>query len=76
MIKDVGLVLAICAFSLYILGGIGTFAGIALVFLVGKEDFLGWGQGTGIGYLCICVGLCLSIMGVLFMRIFRNRGPR
>ncbi len=76
MLKDTGLILAICAFSLYIVGGLATFTGLAIAFLVGKNDFMGWGQGTGIGYLCICVGLCLSILGVLFMRFFRNRGPR
>jgi hypothetical protein len=76
MIKDTGLILAICAFSLYIIGGLSTFAGVAIVIMVGKNDLFGWGQGTGIGYLFIFVGLGLSIMGVLFMRIFRNRGPR
>jgi hypothetical protein len=76
MLKDTGLVLAICAFALYIVGGLATFTGVGIVFLVGKNDLFGWGQGTGIGYLFICAGLCFSIFGVLFMRIFRNRGPR
>ncbi|MEJ2200065.1 MAG: hypothetical protein P8X63_03485 [Desulfuromonadaceae bacterium] len=76
MIKDTGLILGICAFVLYILGGLATFGGIALLVLVGDQDFLGWGQATGIAYLCICIGLCFSIMGVLFMRIVRNHGPR
>jgi len=76
MFKDVDLMLAILAFTLYIIGGLSTFAGVGIVFFVGHNDLFGWGEGTGIGYLCICVGLCLSIMGVLFMRIFRNRGPR
>jgi hypothetical protein len=38
------------------------------------QDLLGWGDGRSIGYLFLCVGLSLSIIGVLFMRIFRNRG--
>ncbi len=65
---------ALVAFSLYIAGGLGTFCGLGLVFLVGDNDFMGWGHGKGIGYLLTCVGLCLSILGVLLMRIFRNRG--
>ncbi len=70
--KDI--IYAIVAFSFYIIGGIGTFAGLGLIFLIGDNDFMGWGHAKGIGYLFTCVGLCLSIMGVLMMRIFRNRG--
>jgi len=66
--------LAVCAFALYIIGGIGTFGGLALIFLMKNRDLWGWGEGQSIGYLFLCVGLCLSIIGVLLMRIFRNRG--
>ena len=76
MTKDTDLLLAICAFALYIAGGLATLAGLGLYFFIGGEDFLGWGSGKGLGYLFICVGLCLSIFGVLFMRIIRNRTPR
>ena len=69
-----GIGLAVIAFAVYIIGGIGTFGGIALIFFMKNKDLLGWGEGRAIGYLFLCVGLCLSIMGVLLMRLFRNRG--
>lgn len=67
------LILSIIAFVLYIAGGFGVFAGIVLIFLMGHQDIWGWGEGKGLGYLFLCVGLCLSVMGVLFLRLVRNR---
>jgi hypothetical protein len=74
MAKIQGIGLAVFAFALYIIGGVGTFGGLALILLMKNKDLWGWGEGRAIGYLFFCVGLCLSIIGVLFMRIFRNRG--
>lgn len=71
--KTPGLFLSIAAFFLYIVGGIGTFGGIALVLLMRGKDLFGWGDAKGVGYLLICSGLCLSVMGVLFLRLVRNR---
>ena len=72
--KRQGIGLALIAFAVYIIGGIGTFGGLALIFFMKNKDLWGWGEGRSIGYLFLCVGLCLSIMGVILMRLFRNRG--
>ncbi|MDD2308145.1 MAG: hypothetical protein PHH91_01000 [Desulfuromonadaceae bacterium] len=71
--KTPDLFLTITAFFLYIVGGVGTFGGIALVLLMGGQDLFGWGDAKPIGYLLVCTGLCLSVMGVLFLRLVRNR---
>jgi hypothetical protein len=72
--KKQGAGLAVVALVTYIIGGLGTFGGIAMILLMKGRDVLGWGEGRAIGYLLLCVGLCLSVLGVLLMRIFRNRG--
>ena len=68
-----GIALAIVAFAVYIIGGIGCFGGIGLIAFMKGRDLWGWGDGRTIGYLFLCVGVALSILGVLLMRIFRNR---
>ena len=74
MAKPQGITLAIIAFSIYILGGIGCFGGVALIVLMKGRDLWGWGDGRTIGYVAVCVGVAFSLLGVLLMRIFRNRG--
>jgi hypothetical protein len=69
-----GMGLAIVAFGVYIVGGVGCFGGAALILLMKGRDLWGLGDGRTVGYLALCVGVCLSILGVLLMRIFRNRG--
>jgi hypothetical protein len=74
--KPQGIGLALCAFALYIIGGISIFGGLALIGFTQGRDVWGLGEGRPLGYLFLCVGLVLSILGVLLMRIFRNRGFR
>jgi len=66
--------LAFTALSVYVIGGIATFAGLGLLLFMRERDLFCWGNGHSLGYLFICVGLVLSIAGVLVMRILRNRG--
>lgn len=71
MLKEIWL--AVLALTFYVFGGIGTFAGLALIVFMRGKNLWGWGTGDSIGYMFLCVGLALSILGVLLMRIFRNR---
>lgn len=74
MKKLSGIKLGIAALAVYILGGIGVFGGIWLIVFMRGRDLMGIGEGHTIGYLFLCVGAALSILGVLLMRLFRNRG--
>ncbi len=65
--------LAMVAILVYIVGGVGTFAGIVLWAFFRNDLVFGIGTGEALGYLGICVGLIMTILGVLLMRIFRNR---
>ena len=65
--------LGIAALAVYIFGGVGVFSGIWLIAFKRGVDMYGLGAGHTIGYLLLCVGVALSILGVLLMRIFRNR---
>jgi len=74
MKNNESMVLAIVALGMYLVGGVATFGGIGLLLFMGEQNIGGWGDGRSLGYLGICVGLALTIAGVLLMRIFRNRG--
>jgi Flp pilus assembly protein TadB len=67
------LIFSILAISVYILGGLATFAGVGLILLMKGKDLWGLGDGDTLGYLFVCVGLVLTVLGVLVMRILRNR---
>jgi len=70
---DKELIGSIFAIVIYILGGLATLAGGGLILLMRGRDLWGWGEGHTIGYLLVCVGLALTLFGVLVMRILRNR---
>jgi hypothetical protein len=74
MAKKQRMALGVTALVIYVVGGISTFTGIGLAAFMKGRNLLGMGDGRSIGWLFLCVGLCLSIIGVLMMRLFRNRG--
>ena len=74
MKQSYGLILAVLALSLYVVGGLLIMAGLILIGVLGTQDLWGWGEARGIGYMAFGIGIFLSIFGVLIMRIMRNRG--
>jgi hypothetical protein len=73
MAKKKGSALGVAALVVYIIGGIATFGGMGLITFMKGKDLWGWGDGRSIGFLFLCTGVCISALGVLLMRIFRNR---
>jgi hypothetical protein len=73
MVRKRGMALGVAALVVYIIGGIATFGGLGLIAFMKGRDLWGWGEGRSIGYLFLCTGICFSVIGVLMMRIFRNR---
>jgi hypothetical protein len=73
MAKVRGDTLAIAALAIYLVGGVAAFLGMALIAFMKGRDFMGLGDGRSIGWLFLCTGVCFSILGVLFMRLVRNR---
>ena len=74
MKRRYGLIWALFALSLYIVGGLLIMAGLVLICVFGSQDLWGWGEANGIGYMAFGIGIFLSIFGVMIMRIMRNRG--
>jgi len=70
---DRGMFLGLISLTIFILGGISTFSGIGMIVLLKGRDLMGLGDGSTMGYLFVCVGMCGSVAGVLLMRILRNR---
>ena len=70
---DRGLILGLSSLGLYIAGGVSTFSGLAMVALLDGRNLMGFGDGGTLGYLFVSVGLCVSVAGVLLMRVLRNR---
>ena len=71
--KNNGMAGAIFALSIFILGGILTFTGLGLIAFMKGRDLFGLGEGRSFGILLFCIGLLSSIIGVLVMRLVRNR---
>ena len=64
---------AVFALSIFILGGVFTFSGLALIAFMKGRDLFGLGEGRSFGILLVCLGLIASILGVFVMRLIRNR---
>lgn len=73
MKRDLSLVLSILAFIMYIVGGLAIFGGLYMVLVMKAQNLFGVGTAETLGYLFLCVGGCLSVAGVLTLRIIRNR---
>lgn len=73
MKKKTGYALIYASLALYILGGIGIFSGVALMVLMKGKSYGDWGRMDSFGYVLLFSGLSLTILGVLLMRIIRNR---
>ena len=69
-----GWVWAGLALTFYVIGGLLIMGGLVCIGMFGSQDLWGWGDGRGIGYMAFALGIILSILGVLIMRIMRNRG--
>ncbi|MBM9605246.1 hypothetical protein [Desulfopila inferna] len=70
---DKVIILSAVSIVVYIIGGLAVFSGIGLIFFMKTKNLWGLGEGAPLGYLLFCVGLALSGIGVLSMRILRNR---
>ena len=68
-----GTPLAMVALIIYFCGGILTFGGI---FLSIRRWFTVGPAGLAGGILMVVTGIAFSMLGVLFMRIVRNKGRR
>jgi len=69
-----GWILAGIALTMYVVGGILIMGGLIMIGVMGEQDLWGWGEARGIGYMAFALGIVLSVVGVLVMRIMRNRG--
>ncbi len=73
MKRDYTLIFSILAFIMYILGGLSIFSGLYMVLIIKSRDIFGIGTAETLGYLFLSVGGCMSVAGVLTLRIIRNR---
>lgn len=64
---------AIFALSTFVFGGVLTFAGLGLIAFMKGRALFSLGEGRSFGILLFCVGLLTSMLGVLVMRLVRNR---
>jgi hypothetical protein len=75
MKKKTGYALIYASLVLYLFGGLGIFSGVAMMVLMKGKSYGDWGRMDSFGYVLLFAGLSLSILGVILMRIIRNRLP-
>ena len=61
------------ALAVFVMGGISTFTGLGLLAFMRNRIIFGLGDGRSMGVSLTIIGLLGSILGVLLMRIYRNR---
>jgi len=64
---------AVTALVMFVLGGIATFTGLGLLAFMRHRDLFGLGDGRSMGVSLVIMGLIGSVLGVLLMRLCRNR---
>jgi len=64
---------AVTALVIFVLGGIATFTGLALLAFMRHRYLFGLGDGRSMGVSLVCMGLIGSVLGVILMRFYRNR---
>lgn len=71
--SDTSWLMAGIALAIYVIGGLGVMSGLIMIGILGRQDLWGWGEARSVGYLFFSAGIGLSVLGVLVMRIMRNR---
>jgi hypothetical protein len=71
--KRRSMVVPVIALATFVLGGISTFTGLGLLAFMRHRDLFGLGDGRSVGVSLTIMGLIGSILGVLLMRLYRNR---
>jgi hypothetical protein len=67
------MVVPVIALATFVLGGISTSTGLGLLAFMRHRDLFGLGDGRSVGVSLTIMGLIGSILGVLLMRLYRNR---
>jgi len=67
-----GVFLACLALAFNIAGGAGALFGVYLIAFCAQAELGGIGRADTMGYLCVCVGLCIVAAGVLLAH-YANR---
>jgi hypothetical protein len=71
--KKRSIVVPVIALAVFVLGGLSTFTGLGLLAFMRDRMIFGLGDGRSMGVSLTIMGLIGSILGVLLMRLYRNR---